>query len=198
MTPTSRLLLCALLLGNATMNSQAQPQSTGQDSSLLPGVQRGYVGLSGGTSKYDLRSGSSGFEFDDSDTVIKLYTGAYFHPNLGLELSYLDLGKARRIGGRTSARGLNVSLTGRLPLTTQLDLVGKLGTTYGRTHTQGFGGFGVQPGKSDGFGLSFGAGLRWAFSPQWSAVLEWERHRLHFADGHSDVDTTTLGVQFNY
>lgn len=194
MQSTFRLLLCTALLGCSAMGSQAQLR----DPSLLPGVQRGYVGLSGGTAKYDLRSGTGGFGFDDSDTAIKLYTGVYVHPNLGLELAYLDMGKARRIGGSTSARGLSLSLVGRLPLTTQLDLLGKLGTLYGRTNTQGFGGYGVQPGKDSGFGLTYGAGLRWAFTPQWSAVLEWERHRLHFADRNSDVDTTTLGVQYSY
>ena len=56
----------------------------------------------------------------------------------------------------------------------------------------------MQLGKSSGFGLSFGAGLRWAFTPQWSAVLEWERHRLHFADHLSDVDTATLGLRYSY
>lgn len=54
--------------------------------------------------------------------AIKLYAGAFFHPNLGLELGYLDLGKARRIGGNSSARGLSFSLVGRLPLGTWLDL----------------------------------------------------------------------------
>lgn len=198
MQSTYRLLLCAALLGCGAMGSQAQPQTDPAAPSLLPGAQRGYVGLSGGMAKYDLRSGSGGFTFDDRDTAIKLYAGAYFHPNLGLELGYLDMGKARRIGGSTSARGLSLSLVGRLPLNTQLDLLGRLGSVYGRTDTRGFGGYGVQPGKGSGFGLSYGAGLRWAFTPQWSAVLEWERQRLHFSDRMSDVDTTTLGLQYRY
>lgn len=190
----TRLLLCAAVLGCGATASQAQLRGP----SALAGVQGGYVGVNGGMAAYDLRSGSGGFAFDDSDTAIKLYAGVYFHPNVGLEVAYLDMGKARRIGGNTSARGLGLSLVGRLPLTTQLDLLGKLGTLYGRTNTQGLGGYGVQPGKDSGFGLSYGTGLRWAFTPQWSAVLEWERHRLHFADRNSDVDTTTLGLQYRY
>ena len=190
MQSTLRFLLCAALLTGAVSDGLAQSQA--------PGIYGGYVGLGGGISKYDLRSGGGGFNFDDSDTAIKLYMGAYFHPNFGLELGYLDLGKARRIGGNTSARGLNLSLVGRLPLASQLDLLGKVGSFYGRTHTQGYGSYGVQLGKASGFGLSYGAGLRWAFTPQWSAVLEWERQRLHFADRNSDVDTTTLGLQYRY
>lgn len=194
MQSTTRLLLCTALLGCSATASQAQLR----EPSPLPGVQRGYVGLGGGAAKYDLRSGTGSFTFDDSDTAIKLYAGVHFHPNLGLEITYLDMGKARRIGDSTRARGLGLSLVGRLPLNTQIDLLGRLGTLYGRTNTQGFGGYGVQPGKDSGFGLSYGAGLRWAFTPQWAAVLEWERHRLHFADGNADVDTTTLGLQYSY
>ena len=97
----------------------------------------GYVGLGAGASRYDLRSGSGGFDFDDGGSAIKLYAGAFFHPNLGLELGYLDLGKARRIGGNSSARGLNFSLVGRLPLGTQLDLQGKLGIAMGDTTSDG-------------------------------------------------------------
>ncbi|MBS0468575.1 MAG: outer membrane beta-barrel protein [Proteobacteria bacterium] len=193
MQPTLRFLLCAALLTGAVSDGLAQATT-----SQAPGIYGGYVGLGGGVSKYDLRSGGGGFNFDDSDTAIKLYMGAYFHPNFGLELGYLDLGKARRIGGNTSARGLNLSLVGRLPLAPQLDLLGKVGSFYGRTNTHGYGGYGVQLGKASGFGLSYGAGLRWAFTPQWSAVLEWERQRLHFADRNSDVDTTTLGLQYRY
>ncbi len=196
MQPTLRFLLCPALLTGAVSDGLAQATA-----SQTPGIYGGYVGLGGGISKYDLRSGGGGFNFDDSDTAIKLYMGAYFHPNFGLELGYLDLGKARRIGGNTSARGLNLSLVGRLPLAPQLDLLGKVGSLYGRTNTHGYGGYGgygVQLGKASGFGLSYGAGLRWAFTPQWSAVLEWERQRLHFADRNSDVDTTTLGLQYRY
>lgn len=193
MRSTSRLLLCAAWLAGATAISSAQAPA-----SPTTGFHGGYIGLGAGASRYDLRSGAGNFNFDDSDTAIKLYTGAYFHPNLGLELGYLDLGKARRAGGNTSARGINLSLVGRLPLSTQLDLLGKVGSFYGRTNTQGYGGYGMQLGKASGFGLSYGAGLRWAFTPQWSAVLEWERQRLHFADRNSDVDTTTLGLQYRY
>ena len=193
MQSTLRLLLCATLLTGLASGCLAQAATP-----RAMGLYGGYVGLGAGASKYDLRSGPGSLAFDDSDTAIKLYTGAYFHPNLGLELGYLDLGKARRLGGSTSARGLNFSLVGRLPVTTQLDLLGKVGSFYGRTNTQGVGGYGMQLGKASGFGLSYGAGLRWAFTPQWSAVLEWDRQRLHFSDRMADVDTTTLGLQFSY
>ena len=75
---------------------------------------------------------------------------------------------------------------------------GKVGTTYARTRTNGYSNLGVQTGKDNGFGLSYGLGARWAFNTQWAAVLEWERHRLHFADGKANTNMTTLGVQYRY
>ncbi len=94
-------------------------------------------------------------------------------PQLGVELGYLNAGKARRLGGDTEAHGFNLSLVGRAPVNEQFDLFGKVGTTYGRTRTSGASGLGVQTGKEDGFGMSYGVGARWAFTPQWAAVIEW-------------------------
>lgn len=199
MTSSLRLIPWLLAAACAATGAQAQtkaPQS--QRDSFIPYTQQGYLGLSGGRSNYDLNAGPSGLGFDDSDSAWKLTTGGYFHPNAGVELSYLNAGKAHRLGGTTKAQGINLSLVGRAPLTDQFDLFGKVGTTYGRTTTSGFSGTGVQTGKDNGFGLSYGVGARWAFNQQWAAVLEWERHKFHFSDENSAVKMTTLGVQYRY
>lgn len=209
MTPMIRAFSCAALAAAACSLASAQTQqgttssamsanANGQRDSFLPYTQQGYVGVSAGQSKYDLRSGTGGFPTDDSDQALKIYTGGYFHPNLGVELGYLNAGRADRIGGTSRAQGLNLSLVARAPLTEQFDVFGKLGTTYSRTRTSGNSGFGVATGSDSGFGLSYGAGVRWAFNENWAAVLEWERHKMRFADGKSDVDLTTLGVQYRY
>lgn len=209
MTPMIRAFSCAALAAAACSLASAQTQqgttsstmsanASGQRDSFLPYTQQGYVGVSAGQSKYDLRSGTGGFPTDDSDQALKIYTGGYFHPNFGVELGYLNAGRADRIGGTSRAQGLNLSLVARAPLTEQFDVFGKLGTTYSRTRTSGNSGFGVATGSDSGFGLSYGAGVRWAFNENWAAVLEWERHKMRFADGKSDVDLTTLGVQYRY
>jgi len=41
-------------------------------------------------------------------------------------------------------------------------------------------------------------GARWNFNQQWAAVVEWERHKFHFADDNAGVKMTTLGVQYKY
>lgn len=207
MTSRFRLLPVALIVACAAAGAQAQTSSMGNSSSMNRGAERssvlpythdGYFGLSAGRSKYDLNTGPMGMESDNSDTAWKLYTGGFFHPNWGLEVGYVNAGKARRLGGDTEAHGINLSLVGRAPVSQQFDVFGKVGTTYGRTRTGGFSGLGVQTGKEDGFGLSYGLGARWTFNPQWAAVIEWESHRFKFADGNDDVKMTTVGLQYRF
>ena len=192
----------AAALAQAASTSSSTPGDTrGHRTSLVPYTQDGYVGISGGRSQYDLHSGPPGLglSYDDSGSAFKLYTGGFFHPNLGVEFGYLNAGKAHRLGGDTKAHGFNLSLVGRAPLTEQFDVFGKVGTTYGRTRTtQGAVPTGVAGGKEDGFGLSYGLGARWAFTPQWAAVVEWERHKFKFADGEEPVNLTTVGLQYRF
>lgn len=168
--------------------------------SIIPYTQDGYIGLSGGRSDFSLNGGPSGLglSYDDSGNAYKLYAGGFFHPNVGVEFGYLNAGKARRLGGETKAHGFNLSLVGRAPLTEQFDVFGKVGTTYGRTRTSGFVAAGVPLGKDNGFGLSYGLGARWSFTPQWAAVVEWERHKFRFSDGGDEVNMTTVGVQYRF
>lgn len=205
MTSAFRLLPVALAVACAAAGAQAQTNSnysysgnSGERTSMLPYTHNGYAGLSAGRSKYDLSTGPAGMEYDNSDTAFKIYTGGFFHPNWGVELGYLNAGKARRLGGDTEAHGFNLSLVGRAPLSEQFDVFGKIGTTYGRTRTSGFSGLGVQTGKEDGFGMSYGVGARWSFNPQWAAVIEWESHKFKFSDGDEDVKMTTVGLQYRF
>jgi len=202
MPSSFRLIPWLVAAACAATGVQAQTSSASpkQRDSFIPYTQQGYFGLSGGRANYDLNAGppGSGLGFDDSDSAWKLSTGGYFHPNAGVELSYLNAGKAHRLGGTTKAEGVNLSLIGRAPLNEQFDLFGKVGTTYGRTRTSGFSGLGVATGKDSGFGLSYGVGARWNFNQQWAAVVEWERHKFHFSDENSGVKMTTLGVQYKY
>ena len=46
--------------------------------------------------------------------------------------------------------------------------------------------------------MSYGVGARWAFTPQWAAVIEWENHKLKFSDGKQDVKMTTVGLQYRF
>ena len=198
--PLALAIAACTVAGAHAQTSSTQPSSTERRSSVLPYTQDGYIGLSGGRSAYSLNGGPSGLglAYDDSDSAYKLYAGGFFHPNVGVELGYLNAGTARRLGGETKAHGFNLSLVGRAPLTEQFAVFGKIGTTYGRTRTSGLAATGVELGKENGFGLSYGLGARWAFTPQWAAVVEWERHKFKFSDGGDHVNLTTVGVQYRF
>ena len=78
---------------------------------------------------------------------------------------------------------------------------GKLGTTYGRTSTStsASAGSGIATGKDSGWGESYGLGLSADLGSNWSAVLEWQRHRFHFAGNNKEaVRTTSLGVKYRF
>ncbi|CAN7293183.1 porin family protein [Acidovorax sp. LjRoot194] len=198
---------CTMLSAQAQTSSPLSSTSTSSASgwgsgrgSVLPYTQDGYIGVNGGRSNYSLSNGPAGFGLsqDDSGNAYKIYAGGFFHRNAGVELGYLNAGTSHRLGGDTKAHGFNLSLVGRAPLGEQFDVFGKIGTTYGRTRTSGLAATGVALGKEDGFGLSYGLGARWAFTPQWAAVVEWERHKFKFSDGDDSVNLTTVGVQYRF
>lgn len=185
------------VLAVAALTAQAQSTASSNYSLYAPGA--GYVGLNLGSSSYSLGKGFGPFASDDSDTAYSIHTGTFFNPNFGLELGYTNFGKIDRAGGRTKAEGINLSLVGRAPISPSFNLLGKLGTTYGRTDVSAFPGSGVASGKKTGFGVSYGLGAEYVFNPQLSAVLQYDEHRLKFAsDDSKRVNATTVGLRYRF
>lgn len=189
----------------ALSQSAVQAQNTGTSSydasrkSWLPYTNNGYIGLNVGRPHYSTPCGSTVFNCDNPSTAANLYAGGMFNSFLGAELGYLNMGDADRAGGTTRAQGLNLSLVGRVPVGSMFSVFGKLGTTYGRTRTESLAGSGIVGGKDSGWGPSYGVGASIDFSNNWSAVLEWQRHRFHFAGDQRDyVRTTSLGAKYRF
>ena len=186
----------AAVLSVAALTAATVAQAQSNYSLYSPGA--GYVGLNLGASNYSLGNGSGFFPSDDTDTAYNLYTGTFFTPNFGLELGYTNFGKIERAGGTTKAEGINLSLVGRAPITQSFNLLGKLGTTYGRTDVSSRDP-GVISDKENGFGVSYGIGAEYSFNPQLSAVLQYDEHRLKFAgDGSDRVNATTVGLRYRF
>jgi OmpA-OmpF porin, OOP family len=158
-----------------------------------------YIGFNAGQSDFSLGNGTGLFSGDDKDTAYNIYAGSYFNPYLGLELGYTDFGKAKRGGGNTKAMGFNLSLVGKYPLGTSFNLLGKVGTTYGRTEVSSLPGSGITAGKENGFGLSYGVGAEYLFTPQLSGVIQYDEHRLEFAGtGRDRIGAATLGLRYRF
>jgi len=201
-----RTILCLAFTAGALLAlpvlAQTQPGIPGAESprsSWLPTPGHSYLGLNLGRSRYNLPCGSSAFLCDDADRSVRLYAGTMLGSFWGVELGYLNMGRIARAGGETSAKGLNLSLVGKAPLGRSFGVFGKVGTTYGRTETSALAGSGIAAGSDHGFGLSYGAGVSFDFTPRLSATLEWDRDDFRFAGaGRDPVRSTSLGLQFRY
>lgn len=180
---------CTLALG-----AQAQNMAS---SLYTPGSA--YLELGVGQSDFSLGNGTGLFGSDKRDTSYSIRGGSYNSANLGLEIGYTDFGSINRAGGSTKAQGINLSLLGKLPLNASFNLLGKVGTTYGHTRVSSSPFSGVAEGSESGFGLSYGLGAEYLFTPQWSAVLQYEEHKLKFAGGETDrVGLTTVSARYRF
>lgn len=174
----------------------AQAQSSNY---ALYGPGSGYIGFNAGQSDFSLGSGTGAFPSDKHDTTYSIYGGSFFSNNFGFELGYTDFGKITRAGGTTKAEGFNLSLVGKIPLSPSFNLLGKLGTTYGRTDVSSAPASGIVSGSESGFGVSYGLGAEYAFNPNWSAVLQYDGYDLKFAgSGRDRVSATTVGFRYRF
>jgi OmpA-OmpF porin, OOP family len=200
----SRQLLSGLAIASAalvSMNSAQAQMNTSRSGSGFSMYSPGssYIGFNAGQSDFSLGNGTGLFSGDDKDTAYNIYAGSYFNPYLGLELGYTDFGKAKRGGGDTKAMGFNLSLIGKYPLGSSFNLLGKVGTTYGRTEVSSQPGSGITPGKENGFGLSYGVGAEYLFTPQLSGVIQYDEHRMEFAGtGRDRIGAATLGIRYRF
>lgn len=194
----SKILSSSLVAAAAlTAAVGVQAQTNNLYSLQNPGAN--YVGVNIGKSDYSLGNGIGFFPSDSGDTAYNVYAGNYFNPNFGLELGYTNFGKIARAGGNTKAQGVNLSLVGKFPLTSSFNILGKVGTTYGRTDTSTSYLSGVASGNESGFGLSYGAGVEYAFNPQLSAVLQYDEHNMKFAGtGRERISATTVGLRYRF
>lgn len=165
-------------------------------SSWLPGTTNGYAGVGLGRPSYRLDCVGA---CDQPRLAGHAYLGGMFTPNIGAELGLLQFGDAERGGGDTRAEGMNFSLVGRAPVGNSFGLFGRIGATWGRTRVDAAPGSGIATGRATGWGPAYGLGVDWAFAPNWSAVLDWQRHRFDFAgDENAWVRSTNIGLKYRF
>jgi len=197
--PVQRHALCFFLAAAALLGGAPAGAQTDSGSTAWPALNRAYLGLSLGQSDYRTSCASTLLPCDDKDTSVSLYAGSMLGNFWGVELGYINMGRVDRAGGSTKAQGLNLSLVGSAPLGRSFGVFGKLGTTYGFTDVSAAAGSGVTGGSDNGFGLSYGAGVSYDFTPQLSATLGWDSHDFRFAGtGRDAVRSTSLGLRYRY
>jgi OmpA-OmpF porin, OOP family len=159
----------------------------------LPGG-RSYLGLNLGRARSPACS-STALSCESTQPSAQFTTGTLFGNFWGAELAYSNTPRIGELAGDAPAQGLTVSLLGRTKLLPSIGLYGKLGTTYGRGQPSAM----TAARGGQGFGLSFGAGLSFDFTPRLSATLQWDSTDAPMISGGRDpVRSTSLGLKFRY
>ena len=132
---------------------------------------------------------------ESHDRSTQAFAGTAFTPHWGAELGFVDTGRVAGPTGQMRTQGLSLSVVGRARLLPSMDVYGKLGTAVGRSDTSVMGNTGAPSGDT-GFGLAFGGGLSYDFTPSLSARFEWDSYDFRLAAG--PVHSTRLGLQYRY
>jgi hypothetical protein len=205
MTSTFRALTHgAIALAALGMAFGACAQSSDSTANSVVGSQaksgNSFIGVAVGKATYGTACGNvAGLTCSRSTTSYSITAGNMITRNVGIELTAMNLGRVDRAGGSVSARGLNLSAVGRVPLGDNFGIEGKVGTTYGLTKVSAADGSGVASGKQRGFGLGYGVALDVNIARGVHGALGWEQHDFKFAgQGKSNVKNITLGLGYTF
>ncbi len=172
-----------------------------------------YVGAALGQSK--LKDACEGVTLacDDKGTGWKIFGGYQFNKNFGAEIGYVDLGKATANGvitgvavsANAKAKGWELLGVGTFPIADKFSAYGKLGFfrwDVDVSATAVVPGFSATASASDkGTDFTFGVGLKYDFTKNVGARLEWQRYNGlgdSATTGTSDVDLFSLGIVFKF
>ncbi|WP_395687677.1 outer membrane beta-barrel protein [Caenimonas koreensis] len=159
---------------------------------------RSYLGINVGRPRNTAACTTASLLCEDPDRTTTLYAGTMIGSFWGAEVAYVNSARLVQGGIEGRAQGLNLSLIGKTRLGPSLGLFGKVGTMYSRSDTSVIGARGVPLGADQGFGLSFGAGVSYDFTPRLSGRIEFDSQDLRFHGARDTVRSTNLGLQYRY
>ncbi|WP_110665554.1 outer membrane beta-barrel protein [Salinicola halophilus] len=165
-----------------------------------------YTGIGAGVSSLDSSDGELGdfvgsrngdFNVDDDDTVLKTFVGYEYNRFFATEIFYTDLGtfdlKSAQGDGEIDTRAYGLSLIGKLPVTSWLDLFAKAGMARWDTDTSGRAGD-TELHDDDGIDPVYGLGAQLDLAP---VLVRAEYERFDFdSDYQVDAVTASVGWQF--
>ena len=180
-----------------------------------------YIGASAGSSHIDDDIAKGGLitsgTVDGSSTGFKIFGGYQFFDNLAVDLALVDLGKAKYsgnyyslpvTGGTVDIWGLNIAAVGILPVNPSFSLFAKAGIFAWEAKAKDTTGGAAFSTKENGADFSFGLGMSYHFTKNWSARLELERFKVGGGEdaytgqpnstGSANVDLYSLGVAYRF
>jgi len=157
---------------------------------------------------------------NDTGTGLKVFAGYQFNPYLGVEGSYVDLGKFKisasgtvalnpaTADGSDKASGFGLDAVGTLPINEQFGLLARVGAfhwTLDSTASVTLGGGIPNPTttaseKPSGTGVDFGVGAKYDFNSVAGLRVEWQRFKSIGNDdtGKSDVDLISASLLYRF
>jgi hypothetical protein len=192
------VLALAALAASGTVQAQGTYRPAGPvATALTPGAS--YVALNAGTS--DLSRPITAFGLFGGSQQSGNYGVAIGNfmenQNYGFEVDYTDCGSVNRYGGSTKVDGINLSLIGRMPLSTNFNLLGKVVTTYSRTDVSINAANSNMADSERGFDWSYVLGGELKLAPQWSATLQYDEHFVKYpVSGSERISAATLGLRY--
>ncbi len=147
-----------------------------------------YVG--GSIAKPSWADSVNGIDGHNRGTGFKVYGGWGFTPNFAVEAGAAELGKQSDGTNEAKARGVYVDGVGRLPLTSDWSLLGRVGLAHMKTVTT--------LGSDSGTALKAGLGAQYNFTKTVALRGEWERYRLSAFGEHPQADQFSLGVNVGF
>jgi OOP family OmpA-OmpF porin len=178
----------------------------------LPALAMGqglYIGGAVGSS--DFKQGCDGLpaglgSCKKTDSGWKGFAGYQFTRNWGVEAVAAEFGKAKASGtvagtdvsAEARVWGWGIAGTATWPVTKEYDVFGKLGIFHGIVEGKANGGGITAQGSGRSNTAMVGAGVRWNFSGNWGARLEWERFNKigDATSGTSDADFISIGIEY--
>jgi OOP family OmpA-OmpF porin len=192
------LVTLAMTLGNSVNAQTTAAPSSASGATWYTPIGGRYVGIDIGSAKFSGGCGLGGLACEDSSDAYSIYTGGMWNKNFGMELGATDFGSVDRAGGTAKAYGFSLKAVGVAPLTESLAAFAKVGTLYSHTKVTADAGAGVSTGNDTNWGLTYGVGLSFDFSPKIAAVLGWDRSNVHFAGNQEHINTASLGLKYRF
>jgi OOP family OmpA-OmpF porin len=170
---------------------------TGAASAQL--TNKAYIGGAFGPSEVSVDC-QAGLSCDNSDTGYKVYAGFKVHPQVAIEAGYIDFGKSNiNLGsfnlGSVAVDGFVVNAAARLPLTRELNGVGRLGLAFLDTKVSGPGLVNSTDGSTKPY---FGLGLEYAFTKNFKGSASADFTTVESRGDDSSVRLLSIGVQYDF
>jgi len=171
--------------GNATKNYADNTTSNNGNSVSNPYYLGGTIGSSDASSYCD---GETGCE--DTDTAWKLFGGYQLTDMLSGEVGYVNLGDIHKNGENSDVSAFTANAIGSMQVTERFDVFGKVGgMRWNSDNTNG---------DKDGFGFTYGLGVKMRLSESTKLRAEWEKHPdIETGNDESDVNMLSVGFELS-